>query len=57
MDVEGLGEKLIDQLVDRGLVKDIADLYGLEKGELAGLERMAEKSAQNVLDALERRLA
>jgi DNA ligase (NAD+) len=54
MDVEGLGEKLIDQLVDRELVKDIADLYGLEKGELAGLERMAEKSAQNLLDALER---
>lgn len=54
MDVEGLGEKLIDQLVDRELVKDIADLYGLEKDKLAGLERMAEKSAQNLLDALER---
>ncbi len=54
MDIEGLGEKLIDQLVDRGLVKDIADLYNLEKETLAGLERMAEKSAQNLLDALER---
>ena len=53
MDIEGLGEKLIDQLVDRGLVEDLADLYGLEKDELAGLERMAEKSAQNLLDALE----
>jgi DNA ligase (NAD+) len=53
MDIEGLGEKLIDQLVDRGLVKDIADLYNLEKETLAGLERMAEKSAQNLLDALE----
>jgi len=53
MDIEGLGEKLIDQLVDRGLVKDLADLYGLKKDELAGLERMAEKSAQNLLDALE----
>jgi DNA ligase (NAD+) len=54
MDIEGLGEKLIDQLVDRGLVKDLADLYSLKKEQLAGLERMAEKSAQNLLDALER---
>ncbi len=53
MDIEGLGEKLIDQLVDRGLVKDLADLYGLKKDQLAGLERMAEKSARNLLDALE----
>ena len=53
MDIEGLGEKLIDQLVDRGLVRDIADLYNLKKNELAGLERMAEKSAQNLLDTLE----
>jgi DNA ligase (NAD+) len=54
LDIEGLGEKLIDQLVERGLVHDIADLYSLTKAELAGLERMAEKSAQNLLDALER---
>ena len=54
LDIEGLGEKLIDQLVDRGLVKDIADLYGLSKAQLAGLERLADKSAQNLLDALER---
>lgn len=54
MDIEGLGEKLIDQLVDRGLVKDLADLYCLKKNDLAGLERMAEKSAQNLLGALER---
>jgi DNA ligase (NAD+) len=54
MDIEGLGEKLIEQLVERGLVKDIADLYGLTKAELAGLERMAEKSAQNLVHALER---
>jgi DNA ligase (NAD+) len=54
LDIEGLGEKLIDQLVERGLVKDIADLYSLTKAQLAGLERMAEKSAQNLLDALER---
>jgi DNA ligase (NAD+) len=54
MDIEGLGEKLIDQLVDRGLVRDIADLYSLKREELAGLERMAEKSAQNLLYSLER---
>jgi DNA ligase (NAD+) len=54
MDIEGLGEKLIDQLVERGLVRDVADLYRLTKAQLAGLERMAEKSAENLLDALER---
>jgi DNA ligase (NAD+) len=54
MDIEGLGEKLIDQLVDRGWVKDIADLYSLKREELAGLERMGEKSAQNLIDALAR---
>ncbi|MSP40061.1 MAG: NAD-dependent DNA ligase LigA [Deltaproteobacteria bacterium] len=54
MDIEGLGEKLIDQLVERGLVCDVADLYNLSKEQLAKLERMAEKSAQNLLDALER---
>ena len=54
MDIEGLGEKLIDQLVERGLVKDLADLYNLTQHELANLERMAEKSAQNLLNALER---
>ena len=54
MDIEGLGEKLIDQMVERGLVKDLADLYELSKTDLANLERMAEKSAQNLLNALER---
>ena len=54
MDIEGLGEKLIDQLVERGMVKDIADLYGLNQEELSGLERMAKKSAQNLLAALGR---
>jgi DNA ligase (NAD+) len=54
MDIEGLGEKLIDQLVDRGLVHDVADLYSLSKEQLVNLERMADKSAQNLLDALER---
>jgi DNA ligase (NAD+) len=52
MDVEGLGEKLIDQLVDGGLVRGVADLYRLTLDELAGLDRMGEKSAQNLLDGL-----
>jgi len=54
MDIDGLGTKLVDQLVDRGLVTDIADLYNLSHETLASLERMAEKSAQNILDALEK---
>jgi DNA ligase (NAD+) len=53
MDIDGLGEKLVDQLVEKGVVKDVADLYALELDELAGLERMAEKSAQNLLDEIE----
>ena len=54
LDIDGLGEKLIDQLVDQGLVSTPADLYGLSLGELAQLERMGEKSAQNFLDGIER---
>ncbi len=54
MDIEGLGEKLVDQLVDQGLVKTPADLYRLDAKNLASLERMAEKSAANVLDAVEK---
>ncbi len=53
MDIEGLGVKLIDQLVDKGLVKDVADIYYIKKEELIALERMAEKSAQNIIDAIE----
>ena len=53
MDIEGLGTALVDQLVDNKLVRDVGDLYNLKLEQLAGLERMAEKSAQNVLDALE----
>lgn len=53
LDIEGLGEKLVDQLVDRGLVKDAADLYRLDAATLAGLERMGDKSAQNVVEAIE----
>jgi DNA ligase (NAD+) len=54
MDIEGLGEKLVDQLVERGLVHDVADLYGLDEATLAGLERMGAKSAANVRAQLER---
>jgi DNA ligase (NAD+) len=53
MNIDGLGEKIVDQLVDKGLVKDFADLYKLELDTLANLERMAEKSAQNLLDEIE----
>ena len=53
MDIEGLGDKLVDQLVDRGLVHSPADVYSLSLDTLAGLERMAEKSAANLLAAIE----
>jgi DNA ligase (NAD+) len=53
MNIDGLGEKIVDQLVDKGLVKDVADLYSLKLEDLAALERMAEKSAQNLLDEIE----
>jgi len=52
MDVEGLGDKLVDQLVDGGFVNTLADLYELNLEKLAALERMGEKSAQNLLDGL-----
>lgn len=54
MDIEHLGERLTDQLVDGGLVKDVADIYHLKKADLLLLDRMADKSAQNVIDAIER---
>lgn len=53
MDIEGLGDKLVEQLVDAQLVSDVGDLYALSVEQLAGLERMAEKSATNLVDALE----
>ncbi|MBN1351005.1 NAD-dependent DNA ligase LigA [candidate division KSB1 bacterium] len=53
MDIEGMGDKIVAQLVDSGLVKNVADLYGLILDQLANLERVAEKSAQNLLDAIE----
>ncbi|MEO5699799.1 MAG: NAD-dependent DNA ligase LigA [Casimicrobiaceae bacterium] len=54
MDIEGLGDKLVDQLVDLGLVRTAADLYKLGLSALSDLERMAEKSAANVAAAIER---
>jgi len=53
MDIEHLGTSLIEQLVETGLVKNFADIYKLEKSQLAGLERMADKSAANVIEAIE----
>jgi len=52
MDIEGLGPAVIDQLVDRGLVKDVADLYHLDRETLVSLERMAAKSADNLVRAV-----
>ena len=54
MDVDGLGDKLVDQLVDSDQVKTLADLYHLKLDSLANMDRMAEKSAVNLLDALEK---
>lgn len=52
LDIQGLGDKLVEQLVEQGLVKTVADLYALSTTQLAALERMAEKSAQNIVDAI-----
>jgi len=54
MDVEGLGDKLVDQLVDENIIRSLPDLYRLDVGTLAALERMAQKSAQNIVAALEK---
>jgi DNA ligase (NAD+) len=54
MDIEGLGERLVEQLVDAGMVKTPADLYRLDAATLAGLDRMGEKSAANLVAAIER---
>lgn len=53
MNIDGLGEKLVDQLVETKLIKNVADLYKLSFAELISLERMGKKSAQNLLDSLE----
>ena len=52
MDIEGLGEKLCNQLVDTGLVKDVADIYGLRYEDVVWLERMGDRSARNLLEAI-----
>jgi DNA ligase (NAD+) len=53
MNIDGMGEALVNQLTDRGLVKDVADIYKLTEADLLSLERMGEKSAQNVLREIE----
>jgi len=54
MDIEGLGDKLVEQLVAAEMIRTVADLYTLSKAELSALERMGEKSAENVINALEK---
>ncbi|MGD9356014.1 MAG: NAD-dependent DNA ligase LigA [Chromatiales bacterium] len=54
MDIEGLGDKLVEQLDEKGLVKTVADVYALKAPDVASLERMGEKSAQNLVGALEK---
>jgi DNA ligase (NAD+) len=53
MNIEGMGDALVTQLTDRGLVKNVADIYKLTKDDLLSLERMGDKSAQNILDEIE----
>ena len=54
VEVEGLGDKLVEQLVDANVIRTLPDLYKLGLTALAALDRMAEKSAQNIVDALEK---
>jgi len=54
MDIEGLGDKHIEQFVDDGLIKDVSDLYRLKKEDILKLERWADKSAENLIDAIEK---
>ena len=51
IDIDGLGDKLIDALVDNGSLKNVADLYSLTGEQLSAMERMAEKSASNIIEA------
>jgi len=53
MDIEGLGEKLVEQLVSRAMIETVADLYALDEARLASLDRMGEKSARNLREAIE----
>src|SRR5690606_29032610 len=54
MNIEGLGEKVVIQLYENGLIKDVADLYYMQRGDLLQLERMGEKSVSNLLEAIEK---
>jgi len=54
MNIDGMGESLVNQLIERGLVKNVADIYDLTKKDLLTLERFADKSAQNILDEIEK---
>ncbi len=54
MDIEGMGEAIVAQLVDKKIVKDYSDIYYLKQGDVAGLERMADKSASNLIQAIEK---
>src|SRR3984885_9148158 len=53
MNIDGMGDALVNQLTERGLVKNVADIYKLTKDDLLGLERMGDKSAQNILNEIE----
>ena len=53
MNIDGMGEALVTQLIERGLVKNVADIYDLTKKDLLSLDRFADKSAQNILDEIE----
>ncbi|MFA6394303.1 MAG: NAD-dependent DNA ligase LigA [Patescibacteria group bacterium] len=55
VDIDGLGPKIIEQLVKEGLIKDVSDFYTLTAGDLKGLERFAEKSAENLIEAIDAR--
>ncbi|GMR06614.1 MAG: NAD-dependent DNA ligase LigA [Gammaproteobacteria bacterium] len=54
MDIDGLGDKLVEQLVDAGLIRNVSDIYRLQTEQLLKLERMAEKSATNLINAIEK---
>ena len=54
MDIDGLGDKIVEQMIERDMIHSVADLYSLTLKQIASLERMAQKSAQNLLDALEK---
>jgi DNA ligase (NAD+) len=53
MNIDGMGEALVTQLTDKGMVKNVADIYALTKKDLLGLDRFADKSAQNIIDEIE----